>query len=85
MVGSLDGGAHYRHHLISTNVRFNPTQKAMLRRSEGPVSALIDRAPDFEAVNDAPAANGNKSAVCEFMHRAAKVGFHPSRRLRRFR
>jgi hypothetical protein len=24
------------------------------------------------------------SAVCEFMHRAAKVGFHPSRRLRRF-
>jgi hypothetical protein len=40
MVGSLDGGAHYRHHLISTNVRFNPTQKAMLRRSEGPQSAL---------------------------------------------
>jgi hypothetical protein len=40
MVGSLDGGAHYRHHLISTNVRFDPTQKAMLRRSEGPQSAF---------------------------------------------
>jgi hypothetical protein len=40
MVGSLDGGAHYRHHLISTNVRFDPTQKVMLRRSEGPQSAL---------------------------------------------
>jgi len=32
--------ARYRHHLTSTNVRFDPTQEAMLRRSEGPLSAL---------------------------------------------
>jgi hypothetical protein len=31
---------HYRHHLTSTNVCFDPTQEAMLRRSEGPQSAL---------------------------------------------
>ena len=31
---------HYRHHLTSTKVCFDPTQEAMLRRSEGPQSAL---------------------------------------------
>ena len=31
---------HYRHHLTSTNVRFVPAQKAMLRRRESPQSAL---------------------------------------------
>jgi hypothetical protein len=32
--------ARYRHHLTSTNVRFDPTQEEMLRRSECPLSAL---------------------------------------------
>jgi hypothetical protein len=31
--------ARYRHHLTSTNVRFDPTQEAMLRRSECRFSA----------------------------------------------
>jgi hypothetical protein len=31
---------YYRHHLTSTNVCFDPMQEAMLRRSEGPQSAL---------------------------------------------
>jgi hypothetical protein len=32
--------ARYKHHLTSTNVRFVPTQEAMLRRSECRQTAL---------------------------------------------
>jgi hypothetical protein len=32
--------AHNRHYLTSASVRFDPTQEAVLRRSESPVSAL---------------------------------------------